>query len=357
MSEKGFTLIDMCIALIVAGLLAAGALFQYNNYMAHHARDVTGTHDQIIETALAEYYFTNSSYPCPANPALPETDVNYGAEDCAGTVAAGGVMLIGAVPVQALKIPRHTALDGWSHKFTYAVTRALAAGVAPPFDPNGGALTVRTWSKAESVSGSGNEDVIVEDAPPGADIHWILISHGPRGIGARTATGQVSTACPTGAALTREAENCDGDATFADMSDGNAVSSGNNADYFDDMTWFDDGAPTRIWANSTINPQDIFSNVGLIGINNNDPQTSLDVVGNIRAENGAGADQFCDTNGANCFPSELIGGNVSDCGAGAITGIRNGRVVCQSNYAGIVSGNCSGAGMAGISVTGGIICN
>jgi hypothetical protein len=199
----------------------------------------------------------------------------------------------------------------------------------------------------------------------------MIFSSGPTGVGAYSASGQVVEACPLPANATFESENCDGDTTFhlSDGSNGEGMSRNENEgpDFYDDLTRFLQGPPTRIWtyAKAPNDSSDIVSNTGYIGIGTLNPEVELDVVGNIQAENGdAQAGFLCLTADVtdfdNCFSADAIAGAGIECDSteGAMTGISQGGTECDLTVSSSGSGVSCPAGqyMTGMDASGGITC-
>lgn len=367
-NQSGMTLIDLAVALIVIGLLATPALQQYSDWKARKASEDTATHFNAIRQAIDVYYFQNGDYPCPASPGLGPNDANYGEEDCVGTSIGGGI-LQGTIPFSELKVPTDKTLDGWKNKITYTVTQNLTNGPAT-FDTTdaGGNLIVngiRLDNTGQCDLATGMTPLafrLIPGAPPTIDASvtdYILISHGATQAGAFNSSGAQSVACPAGA--TMDSENCDGDDTFiGDTCMKSDVEGSPN--FYDDLVFMQPGAPTRIWSNSPIDPEDIFTNISNIGINNPNPQTNLDVIGNIKATN-ANTAQVCDVDGNNCFVPRLIGGYdpIMDCAntpnAMAMSGVSNASANCGTNFEIPTLGGCTpGKYVIGINADGKAIC-
>lgn len=78
--EKGFTLIELCIVMMISGLMAAAGFSAYAAYIkdrkAHDAYD----RQKVLASSLSNYVTKRSRLPCPADPLLPFTDPNAGRE-------------------------------------------------------------------------------------------------------------------------------------------------------------------------------------------------------------------------------------------------------------------------------------
>lgn len=359
--NKGISLIELCVALIIIGVLIAPIATKVRIHFYQKQLDITSVSLNGTAKAIEDYYFEHDSYPCPADLTLKSTDPTYGEAVC--TPGAGSTMT-GGVPFRTLKIPAFYTIDGWSNKLTYTVTRAQTTS-SPLTTP--GAITVRGYFNPTP------EEIdlgVVYTDEPGADpyglprpvdnmgsnpgtFHFVLISHGKRGVGAYTADGVLATPCPTTGILPLDAENCNNDSIFFDSHGARADAEG--IEYYDDMTYTQERTSTRIWAYAP-NGVDIFSNAGYIGINTKTPQTDLDVNGNILAEERSHGKWMCDEAGDNCFEAAAIGGTQIECtGNTVMQGIAHAQEVCSNTTT--VSGTCpSGKYMIGIDAGGNIVC-
>lgn len=134
--QQGITLLEVAIALAVAGILMGGGLDLYQR--VHKQQQIETTYDNMdqIVQALSVYVETSGRLPCPADPAA--TGIIYGWERGvkpadlqvdAGHFPAGycdATTREGLVPFMTLGLPARTALDGWGHYFTYAVSPVFA---------------------------------------------------------------------------------------------------------------------------------------------------------------------------------------------------------------------------------------
>jgi Tfp pilus assembly protein PilE len=328
-NSRGFTLIDVAVAMIVIGLLAVPALKYYNVSVANKKQNTTLSSLFFVNKAIEEFFIENDYYPCPANITLNENDNDYGEEICnlvagARVVPAGiplcavsgvppnpargvcfdggGTVLKGGVPFADLKIPIDQTIDSWGNKLTYAVTVAQTDfwGAAPP----PGVIRVdgydQTWVGVNTTYTNQG--------------HYIVVSHGERGIGSYTAKGRRNLLCNSAAVATVEEENCDNDTTYVSYREPMPVPAGetcddpanvggfipcfvkahsltDNAGYYDDYTVYRDAPPERIWAHVFNAPDpdalftsDIFTSADFVGIGTVSPQYNLDVVGNIKSD-------------------------------------------------------------------------
>ena len=327
--QSGMTLIDMALSLTVIGLLTAGLIKTYDIWEYSMARGRTENSLSLINKAIGDYYFENGYYPCPAvATAAPNTPL-YGVESCDATRT--GTAHIGTVPFVALKISAKTALDGWGNRIGYTVSDSLSGIGTPafPIDPPPTTdISMLRFEDSDPITGGecpGGEEA---DGPI-TNIHFVLASSGPNGIGSTTASGNPNAACTPGATV--ESENCNNDLVFRAPI---CAGSDSKAGLYDDVISFANTTPQRMWVYSTAvvpvegkaDPTDILSTAKQIGIGNPDAfsgtaQLGVDVTGNIISGdgitdgNGDGiadsalvSDKICDINGQNCFNPNLIAG-------------------------------------------------
>ena len=205
-TQRGFTLIEMAMVLLISGLLLAGLAQGFKVWLQWRAQTVTTEAQKEIKDALRAFVVENRRLPCPAPLDAPPETANFGSEvttTCADGTAYGGTVLtasatgdvrIGAVPTRTLNIPDKLAFDGWNQRFTYAVSAGLADSTVGYRSGNG---------TIDLVDGNGNSVV----TPP-ATGEVVIISHGRAGNGAYSRYGVAAT-CDTGSL---DGENCDGDA-------------------------------------------------------------------------------------------------------------------------------------------------
>jgi len=234
--ESGFSLLEMTIFLVIAGILIVPLLHGYSLYLAQKKIDTTNNNIQTVHRAISKYVQLNQHLPCPA-PLTADSDSpdNGRSADCsiaslAGTSGifevAGAIpgpdteVVIGAVPFRQLSISKSHTVDGWGNRLTFAVTKRLA--VPPP----AGTLFNDTRGTVGLVDGANNALV-----DPAGTALYALVSHGENGAGAYSGSGgTLVRACST-AADGVDSRNCDNtDAIFVELDKRTA----SGATYFDD---------------------------------------------------------------------------------------------------------------------------
>lgn len=359
MRKNGYTLIEFAVILIIMGVLAVPAAALYANYTKSQRLEQTDRSITRAKSALGGFRALYGRYPCPASATAVRGDPDYGYEDCSGVapavitansnnpaLTATPEIMIGALPFRTLGIDEKDSHDGRNNRLSYAVTGILTNDAS--FTMGGGGI---------SIIDQNNNTIIT----PEHTAHFIVISHGENGLGARTRAGVVSGICPA-AAL--EGENCNNTETFR---------SAQQQVGFDDKVAYATSLEISEWQLATAN----LTNIHLrtldslaLGVG---PAASLTgaATAEIR-EIGAGdavviarngsvqAAQLCDDSGTLCFPSHLIGGDITiglgmRCPAGEyLVGIQNGAPICEAE----VFFSCPpGQFMAGIDGSGRLICN
>lgn len=339
--DRGFTLLEMSIAMMIVALLLAPALGLYFRYVEFQRTEQTHDALSTAQNEIGGFRSIYGRYPCPADPDLAPGDADYGYEKCAGggiTVATslnGALVnqniLIGSLPFRQLNMMEEESLDGNSNRLTYAVTESLTD--SGTFDMGNGGISVEDANGNSLVS-------------PDHSAHLVILSHGEEGDGAITRVGQVSGgACP---ATPLENENCDNDETF--------VVSSKMAD-FDDLGVYTTSNTTSAWQYSAApGSQDIHlraQDMVALGLDNDtiDPDTAIAEAevqtpagslndGIIWAEGGAIlSDKLCDATNTDCFDHNIVGGNNTSaiagsgmyCGAGLFAyNISNSTIDCTA---------------------------
>ncbi|MBF0134625.1 MAG: prepilin-type N-terminal cleavage/methylation domain-containing protein [Magnetococcus sp. DMHC-1] len=211
----GFTLIEMAIVMVIAGLMLGGAI------NAIHAqslkRRAEKTHDQLVEIKESIFGFAlaNGRLPCP------DTDFDGLENQTAGVtcVANASGLFRGFIPWRTLGV---APVDPWSHLFTYQVTGVYADDISQNSYNGCNAPTNATSETSSSFAltcpaGVTDGDITIRDSRDSANpvigrviatgIPAVFMSHGANSFGAFTLNGnQISTA---GAQTLEEQTNFD----------------------------------------------------------------------------------------------------------------------------------------------------
>lgn len=379
-TNQGFSLIEMCIILIVSGILITTLSVVYFQHISGRHLAETRKALNTAQSAMTEYRGRLGVYPCPADPEKGPGDAGFGEADCGlapvnGRDADGNgqpdKILIGAIPYNSMQpilrdvdLSAGNTIDGWGRKLTYAVTLSLT-------DP----VSYNDYHGAIAVEDENAKSVLNE---PGT-AHLILISHGNNGRGAYMPSGTLVQNCvistpvippppappPAPPMAHNETENCDNDGTFLD-----GLRYADEFSYNDDLAKYLITQVSSLWSytggifvpptSTNLVLQVANSNPGYVGIGVVDPVEPLHIAGSIQAEQ-LEVDKFCDTSGLDCMSPETIGGEVPDmqCEPGkAITKIEdeNARAYCEPIFTAATAGTCpAGQAMIGISTTG-VLC-
>ena len=242
----GFTLIELCIVMIIMGLLVSNyLLFEQGRSAREHIR-VSQENLAVVQYALAEYYNRNMRYPCPAPINEPSNAPGYARESkCSSSDLqnnnSGGLIFLaksndssfsqsagqantsyfdgyqgvgGYIPTRTLGIADKYGDDGWGGKISYYISSDPSGVLDPSLDaPYSGSRLV--------IQDSFGQPLI---EPPAI---YVLIAHGRTGTGEIMPDGRPAS-CRAG---TYDGENCDGDAVFTRES----YSQGDNETFYDDI--------------------------------------------------------------------------------------------------------------------------
>lgn len=217
-SDKGFTLIEMSVVLVIVGVFTAAMASVAGTRIEAQRFSNTKEHMEFVVEALKRYVKRYGHLPCPANPALAPSAVGYGeglgtnsATDsnadgyvdtpgCIGSLAVTGAsrVYIGSLPFKELDINSQVTLDGWDNLLTYAVDGDLTF-IGYPWsadtiyngfrnDGNPDLYDDQADLVNRSVEGdiqitNGNGDVVLDKTA------YVVISHGANGWGAYTRDG------------------------------------------------------------------------------------------------------------------------------------------------------------------------
>lgn len=361
-SERGFTLVELAIVMLIFGLSLLFISRFVSLYTLNAQLEKTEETIRLTDSAMNEFFGLQGRYPCPADPDLAPGDINYGVEQCrnftdpgfdpnscAGT--PGGiscttvgsrdgdlngspdVVMIGSVPFRTLldvvtftDFTETNAFDGFGRQLTYAVTEPMSDTrftLVNPANTNAGAISVIDENR-------------IPLTEPDATAHYIIISHGQNGRGAYSREGVEVDNClvtslpaspgvpspvPPGvnpAGIEIEIENCDrNDAIFA-----KAIQSGGDNDFFnDDTSSFTTRGLTTLWRRSLSSPSGeahIYNtNTGNVGIGIQNPLHRLHIVGDLSSEQKVIGQRYCEgPNEENCLDVNRIAGDGTECPPG-----------------------------------------
>jgi prepilin-type N-terminal cleavage/methylation domain-containing protein len=186
MRQRGFTLVELAVALMIVALLIGMFVVPLGTQMDGQRIAETQKQLELARDAVLGFAVARGRLPCPATRNTPTGAAGAGTENCA--------LGEGVLPWADLGVAE---TDAWGRRFTYRVTPSFAdappAGMQASFAMgDNGAITV--------TNGAGN---IASNLP------GIIVSHGKNGLGAFDSRGVQMPA-----AAADEAENTDNDDTF-----------------------------------------------------------------------------------------------------------------------------------------------
>ncbi len=209
--ERGATLIELAIAILILGFLTAAGFTFVHLYGEMKAARQTETAMQSVEDALGRYKALYGRYPCPAPLTAEPGRARYGKASDANCASgapiagetfraagrAGQTIRYGAVPFKDLNLAESATFDGNRRRIVYAVTEYYASGV-PDFSVDRGAIAIIDGDDGNATAVAGN--VIYAFYSPGKDRR-----------GAYNYDGKLLDACDTAVPA---GENCDFDGTL-----------------------------------------------------------------------------------------------------------------------------------------------
>ena len=170
MKNKGFTLVEMAVVLIIVSAISGMLISGFTTFMQHMYGATTHARQVAVKEALIGFLRDNKRLPCPS------ADISTGNESplTSGQVCTSGAPAL--VPWGTLGIAREMAQDGWGNFFTYAVSNQPAS---PPDYP-------RNWVVPAFPGASINDIVVLDQNDNRLGAVVLIISHGQSGDGAWT---------------------------------------------------------------------------------------------------------------------------------------------------------------------------
>lgn len=223
---SGFTLIEVAVVLAVGAFLLVGVTKLSSNYMENGRYEDTDIKIDKVTKALQRYLDINGTLPCPAPLTAAPDSATFGIASCDSSPSTGLYLVngpdgkdvrIGALPVRTLNIDDTLMFDGWNRRLTYAITRGIIPSSTG--EPLEGAIGLN--------DSNGNPAFMPEETLP-----YIIVSHGPNGLGAYTFSGKLYKSCVTSSV---EGKNCDhNNNIFA-----TTMTKSTNGDAYDDYVRYD----------------------------------------------------------------------------------------------------------------------
>lgn len=377
--NKGFSLLDVCVFLIVLGFMLSGAVALYQSYLQQKSISQTDTALMNVTNAVNAFIATNGRYPRPASLIAVEGATDFGTEgpatppDCDDTswrtttgmcLSPNGAVLVGGVPFQVLGINPDVALDFWNQRIVYAVTLSQTDDTTYVPD-GGGAITTQAINRDPADPTTPFIETIMDVDTGVTEIDdMLLLSHGREGRGAYSRDGQLVQACD---ASLYEGVNCEyTHHFFRDVHPENrswgSRSLAQNTDYYDDFTRVQLSIPVDNWRRSENPLSDNFlvTQVSRIGVGTQgEPFERVHIIGDLRATDEMRSNQLCRDGAVDCFTPAMIGGDLPqmDCravlpsGTPPVVRLGSGQVFCGVSVTGVTP-TITGAAAMRLSVTG-----
>lgn len=360
MMEKGYTLIQMALALMVIGVLLAGFLGIYTQYQIEEKVTKTNTRVNNALQSIQKYRNVFGMFPCPAPMNVARTNAAYGISSnyarytATGTlpVVAGGCaegicieqntradlattlrVRVGAIPFRDMQLDESDTYDAYGSRLWYAVTEDMC--------------NLATFNETRGAINIVNDQGETQTTPPNSAA-FTIISPGVNKVGGYGLEGTMQTPC----AGSLDSENCRdvslaASAITAATYRSQFVQDATLATSYDDVIEFFASAQTQLWRRTAPGAEDILDRANnVIGIGEATPSATLDiaqsavsslpipgtpVVGTLyrgdiaptndavaNREHGAlrvspaasrlQADLYCNEGGANCFRPENVRG-------------------------------------------------
>jgi prepilin-type N-terminal cleavage/methylation domain-containing protein len=256
MNRRGFTLVEMCVVLVVIGLLIGTILPPLMAWRKASQESLTQSNLQTLLRASAAYVQANGCLPCPT-PVMAAAngfgvvrgDVSASPAPCGSCPAWEGV-----APFVSLGLPLAIAKDGWGRWIRMRVDPALTAafGIVPPFAScSTGTACVSSTSAVNGfckvgIDATNRINVVTPPSTTQQKAAILFLSHGANGFGAYVRKEVVDGANPsligfpagTSSCASGGREACNANAEGAD--DANRPSFYNATFVVSDANGFDD---------------------------------------------------------------------------------------------------------------------
>ena len=207
-SQKGFSLIELAVVLVIIGILVGSFLGTLGARIENTRRADAQVQLEEIKTVLYGYAVSQTPPRLPC----PDTD-NDGLEDAPCAAAT----TIGNLPWTTLGIDR---LDPWSSTWSYWVAGPYSVGFTLTTSAAGTGQIDRTTTAASMISNN---------------VAAVVMSHGRNQYGAIDLNNQAMPAVPAGAAYDDERENVDTDAVAPVLFISRVVTGETSPQVYDDM--------------------------------------------------------------------------------------------------------------------------
>lgn len=123
-AQRGFSLLELAIVLLIMGLLLAGLVMPMSARVDQQRFDSTTQQLEEIRAALAGYALANDALPCPATPASN----GRSAPTATGCTAQHGFVPAVTLGLAGARNEDQLLLDAWGDPIRYSVTASDADG-------------------------------------------------------------------------------------------------------------------------------------------------------------------------------------------------------------------------------------
>jgi prepilin-type N-terminal cleavage/methylation domain-containing protein len=226
--QRGFTLLEMSIVLIIMSLLASAVFTLLPVQQNTSQYNTNSTQLSVIQAAINVYVARNNALPCPALTNSAVSSATFGiSTDCTATAPAGTTDItipnattfgirFGVVPTRTLNLSDMYMFDGWNHRIKYVVIKQMAVPTTQTINFNNFATNFPNSTATDTikiVDANNNRINTANSAASNSYVAYVLVAHGPSGAGATRYDGASVAVCPsTGLNKT----NCSGTNTFVD---------------------------------------------------------------------------------------------------------------------------------------------
>lgn len=207
--NRGFTLLEMAVVLMIIGLLLGGLIPTLS--AQRESQQINETRKQMddIQQALFGYALAHGRLPCPAQATLATGATDAGneatiANSCACKTPTGSDNTIADSSASKVACPESTVTgvlpwatlginetDAWGRRYTYRVTHRFADQIIPSTTDCTPAIAVAPTASSFALCSPGVPNVLATSGgvTVATDVPAVIVSHGKNGCGAYLSTG------------------------------------------------------------------------------------------------------------------------------------------------------------------------
>lgn len=205
--QRGFTLIEISMALVIVGLLLTGMLGAYQIQI--EASRIRETRQAMNEArdALIGFALVTGHLPCPANPVLANTAATAG-QEVRSSVTGSCTYQNGVLPWATLGVKE---LDAWGKRYSYRATGYFADTSNTSIGPSSTCAPAIDPAVSFAICSAGDITILPQSgALGGIPAVAVIVSHGKNLRGAYDPRGGTRLGDLAG----DEQENANDDALF-----------------------------------------------------------------------------------------------------------------------------------------------